>query len=122
MKKRTLLKILFWLQLSLLCLVLLASAIGKFFKIEAHIENAANWGFPYFIMYSIALYELLIVFLLFKNIKMGLFMLTILMLGAITTHFVNDENQFIIVNIVILGITTGLFFTHKFLKRLKAVN
>ncbi|GMN09560.1 hypothetical protein MTsPCn9_16030 [Croceitalea sp. MTPC9] len=122
MKKKMIFKVLFWLQLGLLCLILLASAIGKFFKIEAHLENAANWGFPYFIMYSIALYELLIVFLLFKNIKMGLFMLALLMLGAIITHFVNDENHFIIVNLVILGITVGLFFTNKTLQKLKPVN
>ena len=113
---------LFWIQISLLCLILLASAIGKFFKIEAHLENAANWGFPYFIMYSIALYELLIVFLLFKNTKMGLFMLALLMLGAIITHFIDNENHFIIMNVIILGIATGLFFTNKTLEKSKPLN
>ena len=113
---------LFWLQLGLICLIMIASAIGKFFETEAQLTNATNWGLHYSIMYSIALYELLIVFLLFKNIKMGLFMLVFLMFGAIITHLVNDENHYVIINIIIIGITVGLFFTNKKLQKLKHIN
>jgi hypothetical protein len=53
---------------------------------------------------------------------MGLFMLALLMIGAIITHFINNENHFIIMNVIILGIATSLFFTNKKLQKLKPVN
>lgn len=114
MKKQKIKKALYWVLTSLVSLVLIASALGKFIKAEGQIKNAENWNIPYELLYVIALVEILIVvMLLMRRIKYGVGLLIVLMIGAMGTHLTHNEAQFTIINVILIGFASGIFFTGK---------
>lgn len=114
MKNAKLQKIFYWVMTSLVSLVLIASALGKFMKEESQIKNAENWNIPFELLYVIALVEIAIVtLLLIRKVKYGVGLLVVLMIGAIGTHLTHKEGQFVILNLILIGLASGIFFTGK---------
>lgn len=115
--KRTLSKIGLWVLVVLVCLVLGASAFAKFVREEAQELNAQTWGFPYWIMYLIGIYEAGVsILLLMGKRAWASFALVVMMIVAIIVHLVNDQLLFTTFNIVLILISVAIYYLDKRLK------
>ncbi len=107
-----------WVLITLVVIILVSSAYGKFSGSEAQRLNAANWGFPYWLMYPIALYELAIslLFLVGKR-NYGSVGLGLMMIVAAGVHLLNNEALYMIGNAVIILFAAGIYFIDRKLKQ-----
>ncbi len=86
-------KILSWIVRILISIAFLLASTGKLTSNEAVIEMFNNWGFPNGFYMVIGVLELLLAILLLvpKTMKVALFGLAILMIGATITHLLKDS-------------------------------
>lgn len=86
-------KILSWIVRILISIAFLLASTGKLTSNEAVIEMFNNWGFPNGFYMVIGVLELLLAILLLvpKTMKVALFGLATLMIGATITHLLKDS-------------------------------
>ncbi len=110
MKKRNL--IISWVLRILVTLGFLAASLGKITSNIAVIKMFEDWGFPDGFYLIIGIFELLfaVMLLIPKTLKIALIGLSLLMVGAMITHLINDPMSNIIRPIIFLILMGGIYY------------
>ncbi len=106
--------ILNWIIIVLLSLQFVLAALPKF---TGQWEDSFNaYGYPVFTMYLVGALELLAVIAFYspRFRKAGAWIIIALMTGAAVTHLLNDENNRILQNLILVGLSVGLIYIQRF--------
>lgn len=119
MKKRNL--IISWVLRFLVTLGFLAASLGKISNNKEVIKMFENWGFPDGFHFIIGIMELLLAILLLipKTLKIAIIGLSLIMLGATITHFINDPVSQLIRPIIFLIFIGAIYYINYPLKKIR---
>ena len=107
-----------WVLRVLISLGFLLASIGKLTNNSQVIDMFNNWGYPNNFHFFIGVFELILALLLLipKTLKIGILGITIILIGAMVTHLINDPPVELIRPIIFLLLLGGIYFINYYKK------
>ncbi|MCP4977220.1 MAG: DoxX family membrane protein [Maribacter sp.] len=107
-----------WILRVLIFLGFLLASVGKLTNNPQVIEMFENWGYPNGFYFLIGILELILAVLLLipKTLKIAIFGILIILIGAMATHIINDPLLELIRPIIFLVLLGGIYIINYYKK------